>query len=218
MGASSMLAEVNWRSGTFWRIQALLPLVFQRIPWSTAHPLVNGKWDEVHGGGARFLSFLKLSFLYIGAIDFVNIRTQPSTAMDICFWPLLRWMLYDLLINETSPRGFLTNKTGVATGNEIALIKILVKFSSRIFSKPGILFGTLSTKVHILVVCFLWIWFYDHKIGVVVTRLLFFKKQLEEFIKFRGVIWQPDRYVVYISMFIRRLSKKPKTILPLYML
>ena len=31
------------------------------------------------GGGARLLSFLKLSFLYIGAIDFVNIRIQPLT-------------------------------------------------------------------------------------------------------------------------------------------
>ena len=30
------------------------------------------------GGGARLLSFLKLS-LYIGAIDFVNIRIQPFT-------------------------------------------------------------------------------------------------------------------------------------------
>ena len=45
------------------------PLVSQRIPWSTAHPHVNGKWDEEYmGGGARLLSFLKLSFLYIGAI------------------------------------------------------------------------------------------------------------------------------------------------------
>ena len=31
------------------------------------------------GGGARLLSFLKLSFLYIGTIDFVNIRIQPLT-------------------------------------------------------------------------------------------------------------------------------------------
>ena len=31
------------------------------------------------GGRVRLLSFLKLSFLYIGAIDFVNIRTPPST-------------------------------------------------------------------------------------------------------------------------------------------
>ena len=31
------------------------------------------------GGGARLLSLLKLSFLYIGASEFVNIRTQPPT-------------------------------------------------------------------------------------------------------------------------------------------
>ena len=49
-------------------------------PSVSAHPLVNGKWDEgCMGGGARLLSFLKLSFLYIGAIDFVNIRIQPLT-------------------------------------------------------------------------------------------------------------------------------------------
>ena len=62
----------------------------QRIPWSTAHPLINGKWDEGYmGGGARLLSFLKLSFLYVGAIDFVNIRIQPLTISVIIIIPIV---------------------------------------------------------------------------------------------------------------------------------
>ena len=39
---------------------------------------------NIQGGcGARLLSFLKLSFLYIGDIEFVNIRVRPLTpALD----------------------------------------------------------------------------------------------------------------------------------------
>ena len=35
------------------------------------------------GGGARLLSFLKLFSLYMGAIEFVNIRIQPPTVLFI---------------------------------------------------------------------------------------------------------------------------------------
>ena len=37
----------------------------------------------MYGGWSSSFSFLKLSFLYIGAIDFVNIGIQPLTFLYI---------------------------------------------------------------------------------------------------------------------------------------
>ena len=47
MRVNLMLIEVNWRSGTFWKTQAIATLSV------SAYPLVNGKRDEEYIGGGE---------------------------------------------------------------------------------------------------------------------------------------------------------------------